>query len=164
MINLTVTDIFTTEFYAIKPDMAILHLFVLQKMDPILNNFLNPPQNVPFHGHSQLKHQKLGSGQLYGVGAWMVPHCPHVTLISGPTFNPLCTQKFSMVDGGPQNSQNWGVGPYLGQDSRYKHVMFTRTRQMGNFSFLLLVHARNQNHDPYVADLRCQCSDCIRWG
>ena len=92
----------------------------------------------------------------------MVPHCPHVTSISRPTFDPLYTQKFSMVDRGPQNSQNWGVGPYLGQDSRCKHVMFTRTGQMGKFSFLLLVHARNQNHDPYVADLSCQCSDCIR--
>ena len=61
--------------------------------------------------------------------------CPHVTLISRPTFNPLCTQKFSMVDGGPQNSQNWMVGPYLEKYSRYKHVMFTRTGQMENFSF-----------------------------
>ena len=58
--------------------MSILHLCMLQKMDPVLNIFLNPLYTISYtiHGHSQLKYQQLGSGQLYRVGAWMVPLSP----------------------------------------------------------------------------------------
>ena len=46
--------------------MAILHLRMLQKMDTVLNILLNPLQNILWHasahGHSQLKHHKLGVG------------------------------------------------------------------------------------------------------
>ena len=132
MINLTVTDIFTTEFYTIKRDIWLFSTYLCCKRWTQSSTFFSILYRTY---HFMVTHSS--STNNWGVGSyteyvleWF--HCPHATLISGPTFNPLCTQKFSMVDGGPQNCQNWRVGPYLGQYSRHKHVMFKHTGQMGN--------------------------------
>ena len=136
MISLTVTDIFTTEFYTIKHDIwLILHLRMLQKMNPVLNILLNPLQNIPSHAST---HGYLQLMQALIIGEWAVIRSRCLNGSTVPT-RPWSADLRSIHY--IRKSLAWwtedlktvkigGVSPYLGQYSRYKHVMCTHTRQI----------------------------------